>query len=123
MVRILIGMRAAMPAHRHSSKLGTISLVFFAAVGLAGLSTLWPGFGHYAGPVAGTNVLAVVMAIWVVARVAYATFAGGGGTQGSEMFRLLPIPDSTLGLGLVIVGLLDPALLFMALAFSGLVAL
>ncbi|HWD62905.1 MAG TPA: hypothetical protein VG369_10450 [Humibacter sp.] len=124
MVRILIQMRAAMLAHRRSSTFGTVSLIFFAAVGLlSALSTLWLGFAPYPTSSAGTDVLAVVMAVWVIGRVAYAAFTGGGGTLRIEMFRLLPIPRRALGRALLIVGAFDPALLFMALAFACLVAL
>ncbi|WP_243063993.1 hypothetical protein [Humibacter sp. RRB41] len=124
MVRILIQMRAAMLAHRRSSAFGTASLIFFAIIGLlSALSTLLLGFTHYPTASAGTDVLAVVMAVWVIGRVAYAAFTGGGGTLRVEMFRLLPIPRRALGRALLVVGLFDPALLFMALAFACLVAL
>lgn len=99
-------------------------MVFFGAVGmLSALSTLLLGFARYVTPAAGADVLAVVMAVWVITRVAYAAFTGGGGTLRLELFRLLPIRRQTLGWALLVIGLLDPALLFMALAFAGLVAL
>lgn len=124
MVRILIHMRSAMIAHQRSTRFGTISLIFFAAVGLlSALSTLWLGFVHYRTPAAGASVLAIVMAVWVLARVAYAAFTGGDGTLRLELFRMLPIRRQALGRALLVVGVLDPALVFMALAFAGLVAL
>jgi ABC-2 type transport system permease protein len=124
MVRILISMRAAMIAHRRSTKFGIVSMIFVIALGLLSvLSTVLLGFVVYPTPADGSNVIAVVMAVWVISRVAYGAFTGGGSTLRLEMFRLLPIRRSRLGRALLIVGLLDPALLFMALAFVGLVAL
>lgn len=124
MVRLLIRMRAAMIAHQRSSKFGTISLIFAAVIGLlTALSTMSLGFVHYPRPTAGTNVVVVVMAVWVIACVAYAAFTGGGSTLRLEIFRLLPIPLGVFGRALLIIGLFDPVLLFTAVAFAGLVAL
>lgn len=123
MVRILIHMRAAMIAHQRSSRFGIVSLVALSLFGLvSALGTLLLGFAHYPTPAAAADVVGLVMAVWIIARVAYAAFSGGSVLR-LELFRLQPIPRAKLGRALLIVGLLDPALLFMAAAFAALVAL
>jgi ABC-2 type transport system permease protein len=124
MVRILIAMRGAMLSHQGATKFGIVSAVFGILAGLASaIGTLLLGFGTYPTAAAGSDVIAVAMAVWIIGRVAYAAFSGGGSSLRFETFRALPIPRGRLARALFVVGLTDPSLAFLALAFAALIAL
>jgi ABC-2 type transport system permease protein len=117
-------MRAAMLAHQGATRFGTVSAIIAGLLGLVlAVGTLLLGLTAYPSPAAGSDVVAVAMAVWVAGRLAYAAFAGGGGTLRFELFRTLPIPRRTLANALLVVGLADPAMAVMAVAFGALIAL
>lgn len=123
MVRLLIRMRAAMAAHRRSTRFGVASAIVLVAAGLlSAFSSLLVGVPAYPTAASGAAVVSAVVTVWVVGRVAYAAFSGGS-TPRLELFRPLPIARRTLARGLLVTGLFDPALVVMAIAFGALVAL
>ncbi|GIF47942.1 ABC-2 type transport system permease protein [Asanoa ferruginea] len=124
MVRLLIRMRAAMLAHQAATRLGIAAGIVLLLFGLlsAGSSFLL-GFATYPDTAAGCDAIAAVMFVWIVGRVGFAAFAGGGATVPYEMFRLLPVPRAKLARTLLILGLLDPAQVFLLAAFGSLVVI
>jgi ABC-2 type transport system permease protein len=122
-VRVLIRMRAAALANVRQSRFGIVSLIAGAVIGLlvAG-STLLLGFTATVSSPGGADELALVILTWSVGRVGFAAFSGGDPAIQLDLFRIVPVPGRRLSRALLIVGFTDPTLLFIAVAFSALVA-
>ncbi len=75
----------------------------------------------YPDPAAATDVLALLFALWLGGRVAQSALAGDAVLR-PELFGLLSVERRRLAFSLLAVGLLDPAGLFMAVAFGALIA-
>jgi len=123
MVRILIAMRATALGNARHSRFGILSLVAAVVVGLAtASSTLWLGFTAAGGASGGADQLALVMLTWTAGRIGFAAFSGGDPGIALDLFRIIPVPRRRLARSLLVLGLVDPAMPFLAIAFSSLVA-
>jgi ABC-2 type transport system permease protein len=113
-VRLLIRMRAAMLAHQAATRFGIVAAVMLLLFGLLSAgSTFLLGFATYTDAAAGSDAIAAVMFVWIVGRVGYAAFSGDGTTLRYEMFRMLPVPRAKLARSLLVLGLFDPAQVFL----------
>ncbi|MHA7985102.1 hypothetical protein ACX9R5_04775 [Rathayibacter sp. CAU 1779] len=124
MVRILMHMRAAALANVRRSRFGTVSLIAGAFFGLlVAASTLLLGFTATGIEASGaSDQIALVILTWTVGRVGFAAFSGGDPAIQLDLFRIVPVPRRRLARSLLIVGFADPALPFIAIAFSSLIA-
>ncbi|WP_145225465.1 hypothetical protein [Rudaeicoccus suwonensis] len=86
------------------------------------MSSLLVGGATYPTPSAGAAAVSMVLMLWVGGRLSYAAFSGGSGIQ-LGLLRYLPIPRRHLARALLVSALVDPSLVFMAVAFGSLVAL
>jgi ABC-2 type transport system permease protein len=121
MVRVLIALRRTIVRHQltrtnPAALLAGAGLVFISALG-----TIWLGLVRYPDPAAATDVLALLFALWLGGRVAQSALAGDAVLR-PEVFSLLPLERRRLAFSLLVVGLLDPAGLFTAVAFAALIA-
>jgi ABC-2 type transport system permease protein len=121
MVRVLIALRRTIVRHQLARTNPAMLLVSAGLVFVSALGTIWLGLVHYPDPAAATDVLALLFALWLGGRVAQSALAGDAVLR-PEMFSLLPLERRRLAFALLAVGLLDPAGLFMAVAFSALIA-
>jgi ABC-2 type transport system permease protein len=120
---ILIDLRRTIARHQ-LARAGAGWLALGAVLGLLSASgTLALGVVHYPRAGAGADVLAFVFALWLVGRVAQSALVGGDGILRPELFALLSIPRRRLARSLLVAGLADPSLAFLAVAFAALVAL
>ena len=121
MVRVLIALRRTIVAHQ-LARTNTAALLAAAGVALlSALGTLWLGIVRYPDPAAASGVLALLFTLWLAGRIAQSALAGEPVLR-PELFSLLPLPRRRLACSLLIVGSLDPAGLFMAVALSALIA-
>ena len=118
MVRTLISLRATVYGHqlRRTSAIPLILTVLLGLASLAGTLTL--GFVHHARPRAGLDIVSAVFALWFAGQLAQAALAGGDAALRPQLFALLPVPRRKLAHALLLVGLLDPALLIVGLAYA-----
>ena len=118
MVRTLIGLRATVLEHqlRRTSAIPLILTVLLGVLSVAGTLTL--GFLHHARPRAGLDVVSAVFALWFAGQLAQAALAGGDAALRPQLFAVLGLPHRRLARALLLVGLLDPALLFAGLAYA-----
>ena len=121
MVRILIALRRTVLRNQMARTNPAMLLIGAGLVFLSALGTIWLGLVSYPTPAAGTDVLALVFLLWVGGRVAQSALAGDAVLR-PEVFSLLPLDRRRLALSLLVVGLLDPAGVFMAIAFAALIA-
>jgi ABC-2 type transport system permease protein len=122
-VSVLIELRRTIARHQ-VARAGVAWLAFGAILGLAcALGTLVLGLAHYQHPGAGVDVVALVLALWMLGRVAQSALAGGDGTLRPELFALLPIPLPRLARSLLIAGLADASLLVVGIAYAATIAL
>lgn len=121
MVRALIHLRATATSHQ-MRRTSTLPLVLAVAFGLAfAVGTLLLGFVHHDRPDATGDILAAVFALWLGGQLAQAALAGGDSTLRPEIFALLPLPPRRLAWSLLLVGLTDPVLLLLLVAYAALV--
>ncbi len=119
MVRILIAMRAASLRNARRSRFGTVALVGGGVVGLAtAVSTLLLGATADGPPSGGADRIALVTLTWMAGRVGFAAFSGGDPAVPLDLFRIVPVPRRVLARGLLVLGLLDPSMPFLAIAFA-----
>jgi ABC-2 type transport system permease protein len=121
MVRILIALRRTVVRHQLATIKPAVLLATASVVLLSALGTVWLGLVRYPDPAAATDVLALVFALWLGGRVAQSALAGDAVLR-PEIFSLLPLDRRRLAFSLLVVGLLDPAGLFTAVAFAALIA-
>lgn len=120
MVRLLIGLRATVTGHQ-VRRAPVVALVLAVVVGLVfAVGTLALGFLHHDRPGAAGDILAAVFALWLGGQVAQAALAGEA-TLRPEVFALLPLEPRRLAFSLLVVGLADPVLLLLLLAYAALV--
>jgi len=100
----------------------TLPLLLAVVVGLAfATGTLVLGFAHHDRPGAAGDILAAVFALWLGGQIAQAALSGGESTLRPEIFALLPLPPRRLAWSLLLVGLTDPVLLLLLVAYAALV--
>jgi len=121
MVRILIALRRTVLRNQLARTNPAMLLIGAGLVLLSALGTIWLGLVAYPNHAAATDVLALVFLLWVGGRVAQSALAGDAVLR-PELFSLLPLDRRRLARSLLIVGLLDPAGVFMAIAFAALIA-
>jgi len=121
MVRVLIALRRTILRNQLARTNQATLLVGAGVVLLSAVGTIWLGLVSYPSLAAGTAVLALVFLLWAGGRVAQSALAGDAVLR-PEVFALLPLDRGRLARSLLIVGLLDPAGVFMAIAFSALIA-
>ncbi|HEY7143944.1 MAG TPA: hypothetical protein VH637_06825 [Streptosporangiaceae bacterium] len=121
MVHLLTGLRRTIVRHQ-LARANQAALIATAVLVLASaLGTGWLGLAGYPSVAAGTSVLALAFALWLGGRVAQAALAGDPVLR-PEMFSLLPLSRRRLAFSLLVTGALDPAGLFIAIAFAALIA-
>jgi ABC-2 type transport system permease protein len=121
MVHILIGLRRTILRNQLARSNPAMLLVGAGLVLLSAAGTIWLGLVAYPSQAAATDVLALVFLLWVGGRVAQSALAGDAVLR-PELFSLLPLDRRRLARSLLAVGLLDPAGVFMAIAFAALIA-
>jgi ABC-2 type transport system permease protein len=121
MVRILIALRRTILRNQLARTNPAMLLTGAGLVLISALGTIWLGLVSYPDPAAATDVLALVFLLWVAGRVTQSALAGDAVLR-PEVFSLLPLERRRLARSLLIVGLLDPAGVFMAIAFGALIA-
>ena len=121
MVRVLMALRATIAGHQWTrSSPGPLILAVVLGL-LSALGTLTLGFVQHARPAAAGDILAAVFALWLGGQLAQAALAGGQSTLRPEFFALLPLPPRRLAWSLLIVGLADPVLILLLIAYAALV--
>jgi ABC-2 type transport system permease protein len=121
MVHVLIALRRTIIRHQLARTNPAALLVTGALVLVSALGTCWLGVVSYPDLAGGTDVLALLFLLWLGGRVAQAALAGDPVLR-PELFSLLPLSRRKLAFRLLVIGTLDPAGLFMAVAFAALVA-
>jgi ABC-2 type transport system permease protein len=121
MVRVLIALRRTIVRNQLARTNPAMLLIGAGLVLLSALGTIWLGLVSYPSQAAATDVLALVFLLWAGGRVAQSALAGDAVLR-PELFSLLPLDRRRLARSLLVVGLLDPAGVFMAIAFAALVA-
>ena len=121
MVHILIALRRTILRNQLARTNPAMLLTGAVLVLISALGTIWLGLVSYPNPDAATDVLALVFLIWVAGRVTQSALAGDAVLR-PEVFSLLPLERRRLARSLLVVGLLDPAGLFTAIAFGSLIA-
>ena len=121
MVRILIALRRTILRNQLARTNPAMLLTGAGVVLISALGTIWLGLVSYPDPAAATDVLALVFLLWVAGRVTQSALAGDAVLR-PEVFSLLPLERRRLARSLLIVGLLDPAGVFTAIAFGALIA-
>jgi ABC-2 type transport system permease protein len=121
MVTILLGLRRTVVRHQLARGHSAGLLAAAVLAGLTALSTIWVGLVSYPSQAAATSVLALVYLLWVGGRVVTSALSGDPVLR-PEIFGLLPLPRRRLAWSLLLVGLLDPAQLFVGVALAALVA-
>jgi ABC-2 type transport system permease protein len=114
-------MRGFAIANARRTKFGVVSLIGAALLGLvAALATLLLGFTAPAS--GGADQISLVLLTWAVGRVGFAAFAGSDPALPLDFFRTLPLRRRTFARALLLIGLTDPALFFLAIATGSLIA-
>jgi ABC-2 type transport system permease protein len=114
-------MRRYALANARKSKIGIISLIGAVLLGLvaAGASLL---LGFTAPISGGGDQLALVLLTWAAGRIGFAGFAGADPAMPLDFFRTLPLPRRSFARALLLLGIADPSLAFLAVASGCLVA-
>ncbi len=120
MVRVLIDLRRTIARRQlaASSPAAVWALALVAAA--SAVATLMLGWVTYPDPGTAIDVLALVGALWLGARLAQCALSGEPVLR-PEMFAVLPLERRRLGGALLLVGLLDPASVLLALALTAIV--
>jgi ABC-2 type transport system permease protein len=121
MVRVLIALRRTVVRNQLARTNAAMLLIGAGLVLLSAVGTIWLGLVTYPNQAAATNVLALVFLLWAGGRIAQSALAGDAVLR-PELFSLLPLDRRRLARSLLVVGLLDPAGAFMAIAFCALIA-
>ena len=122
MVRILIALRADITRHQlaRGSTSATWAAVAFGLLSAGG--TLAIGIIH--GPQAAGSIdrVSAVLLLWLGGQLAQAALNGGDAALKPELLAQLPVSRRRLAGALLIVGLCDPALVIVAVAYGALIA-
>jgi ABC-2 type transport system permease protein len=121
MVHVLIALRRTIIRNQLARTNPSMLLIGAGVVLISAVGTIWLGLVSYPDQAAATDVLALVFLLWVGGRVAQSALAGDAVLR-PEVFSLLPLERRRLARSLLVVGLLDPAGVFMAIAFGALIA-
>jgi ABC-2 type transport system permease protein len=121
MVRVLIALRRTVVRNQLARTNAAMLVIGAGLVLLSAVGTIWLGLVTYPNQAAATNVLALVFLLWAGGRIAQSALAGDAVLR-PELFSLLPLDRRRLARSLLVVGLLDPAGAFMAIAFCALIA-
>ncbi len=120
MVHLLIGLRRTIARHQLAAT-HPASLVLMLALGVATVAgTLVIGWASYPDPATGFDVVALTSALWIGGRLAQSAVSGEPVLR-PELFSLLPVSRRRLGWSLLVVGLLDPANVFLAAALAAVI--
>lgn len=120
MVHILIGLRRTIARHQLAAT-HPASLVLMLALGVATVAgTLVIGWASYPDPATAFDVIALTSALWIGGRLAQSAVSGEPVLR-PELFSLLPVSRRRLGWSLLVVGLLDPANVFLAAALAAVI--
>lgn len=123
MVRILIALRGTIAQHQwRRSGRAVLLLALLVGVASAG-GTFALGFVRHARTSVDGDVLGVVFVLWLGGQLAQAALAGGDTTLRPEIFALLPLPPKRLAWSLLVVGLADPVLVLVLVAYAALIPL
>lgn len=123
MVLILIQLRATATRHR-MQRASRLPLVLALIFGLTfAIGTMLLGFGHHARTGADGDILAAVFALWLAGQLTQSALAGGDSTLRPEMFALLPLPPRRLAWSLLLVGLTDPVMIILLIAYAAMLPL
>jgi ABC-2 type transport system permease protein len=113
-------MRGYALANARQSKFGILSLVSAALLGIvaAGASLL---LGFTAPLAGGADQIALVLLTWAAGRVGFAAFSGADPAMPLDIFRTMPLERRALSRALLLLGVVDPSLFFLAIASGSLV--
>lgn len=121
MVHVLATMRGYALANARQTKFGMVSLIGAALLGfIAAGATLLLGF---TAPLEGGSAqISLALLTWAVGRIGFAAFSGADPAMPLDFFRMLPLRRRALPRALLVLGLVDPSLFFLAIAAGSLVA-
>ena len=121
MVSVLIDLRAASGRHQlqQTSPWVLVALVGFGL--LSALGTLALGILHRDAIVGALDVVSAVIALWLGGQLVQAALNGGDSALRPELLALLPVSRRRLAWASLAVGLCDPALAFVALAYAAVI--
>lgn len=122
MVRVLMAMRGRVAQHtwQRSSRWPLVVALGLALASVAGTVAL--AVAGHRGTGASCDVLATVFALWFGGQLAQAALNGGDASLRPEVLALLPLPSRRLAWALMLIGLTDPVLVLLLLAYGALVA-
>ena len=121
MVRILIDLRRSLATHQLAGAAPAAVAATVALAALSAVGTLVAGSITDAREGTTTDVLALLVGLWVAGRLAPAALSGEPFLR-PELIALLPIPRRRLARSLFGGRLLDPANLFIAIASAAMLA-
>jgi ABC-2 type transport system permease protein len=114
-------MRGFALANARHTTFGIVSLIGAALLGfVAAGATLLLGFTAPAA--GGADQIALVLTTWAAGRIGFAAFSGTDPALPLDFFRTLPLPRRGFARALLILGIADPSLYFLAIASGSLVA-
>lgn len=121
MVLVLAQMRRFALRNTRQTKFGMVSLLSAALLGLvaAGATLL---LGLTAPLSGGADQIALALLTWAAGRIGFAAFSGSDPAIPLDFFRTLSVPREALARALLLLGLTDPALLFLGIASGSLIA-
>jgi ABC-2 type transport system permease protein len=122
MVRLLITLRATIT--RNQLARGSSGAVWAAvAFGLASAAgTLALGVVHGPGVSGPLDRVSAVLALWLGGQLAQGALNGGDAALRPELLALLPLDRRRLAWALLLVGMCDPALVIIAIAYAAVIA-
>lgn len=122
MVRVLIGLRATIARNQmaRGSAAALWAAVAFGLLSAAGTLSL----GIVGGGSAGGRLdgISAVLALWFFGQLAQSALNGGDSSLRPELLAPLPLGRRRLALALLAVGLCDPVLVIIAIAYAAVVA-
>ena len=122
MVSVLIDLRTTIGRHQ-LQRTSSWALWAGLALGLlAALGTLALGVLHGQTVTGALDAVSAVLALWFGGQLVQAAVNGGESALRPELLALLPLPRRRLAWALLVVGLCDPALAFVALAYAAVIA-
>lgn len=122
MVRLLIGLRATIARNQMAcgSAAALWAAVAFGLLSAAGTLALGIIHGHEIG--GSLDRISAVFALWLGGQLAQSALNGGDSSLRPELLALLPINRRRLAFALLGVGLCDPVLVIIAVAYGAVIA-